>query len=68
MVWTQAEESSDGSGLCDRRRTVLFGLAVAVNYPWERAQPRLYVLPDGAEVDWWMCAAASVADGLTDFR
>ncbi len=53
-----------GSGLRDRRLTVLFGLAVTVNYPWERAQSRLYVLPDGAEVDWWMCAAASVADGL----
>jgi hypothetical protein len=46
------------------RLTVLFGLAVVANYPWERAQSRLYVLPDGAEVGWWMCAAASVADGL----
>ena len=24
----------------------------------------LYVLPGGAEVEWWMCAAASVVDGL----
>ncbi|OQW32789.1 MAG: hypothetical protein A4E19_05370 [Nitrospira sp. SG-bin1] len=50
--------------LLDQRLIVLFGLAVAVNYPWERAQSRLYVLPNGAEVGWWMCAAASVADGL----
>ncbi len=42
----------------------LFVMAVLVNYPWERAQSRLYVLPGGAEVEWWMCATASVADGL----
>lgn len=52
------------SRLLHRRLTVLFGLAVVVNYPWERAQSRLYVLPDGADVEWWMCAAASIADGL----
>ncbi len=52
------------SGLRDRRLTVLFCLAVVVNYPWERVQSRLYVLPSGVEVEWWMCAAASVADGL----
>jgi len=52
------------SHLFDQRLTVLFGLAVVVNYPWERAQSSLYVLRDGAEVEWWMCAAASVADGL----
>ncbi len=53
-----------GSTLLDRRLIVLFSLAVVVNYPWERAQSGLYVLPGGAEVDWWMCAVASVADGL----
>lgn len=42
----------------------LFVVAVLVNYPWERAQSTLYVLPAEAEVQWWMCAAASVADGL----
>lgn len=52
------------SHLLHRRLTVLFGLAVVVNYPWERAQSRLYVLPGGTEVQWWMCATASVADGL----
>jgi hypothetical protein len=52
------------SHLLDQRLTVLFGLAVVVNYPWERGQSRLYVLPGGADVHWWMCAAASVADGL----
>ncbi len=52
------------SHLLHQRLAVLFGLAVVVNYPWERAQSRLYVLPDRAEVEWWMCAAASVADGL----
>ncbi len=45
-------------------RFQLFGLAVLVNYPWERAQSRLYIRPGGAEVQWWMCAMASVADGL----
>jgi hypothetical protein len=50
--------------LLQRRLTALFSLAVVPNYPWERAQSRLYVLPGGAEVQWWMCAAASVADGL----
>lgn len=53
-----------GSALRDRRLAVLFGLAVVANYPWEQAQFHLYVLPGGAEVEWWMCAAASVADGL----
>lgn len=52
------------SHLLNRRLIILFGLAVAVNYPWERTQSRLYVLPGGAEVEWWMCAAASVVDGL----
>ena len=52
------------SHLPHQRLTILFGLAVAVNYPWERAQSGLYVLPDGVEVGWWMCAAASVVDGL----
>jgi hypothetical protein len=52
------------SHLLHRRLTVLFGLAVVVNYPWERAQSRLYVLPGGVDVHWWMCAAASVVDGL----
>jgi hypothetical protein len=52
------------SHLLDQRLTVLFGFAVVVNYPWERAQSSLYVLPGGAEVHWLMCAAASVADGL----
>jgi hypothetical protein len=52
------------SHLLNRRLTVLFSLAVIVNYPWEWAQSRLYVLPNGADVHWWMCAAASVADGL----
>lgn len=42
----------------------LFVVAAIVNYPWERAQSRLYVLPGGADVHWWMCAAASVVDGL----
>lgn len=55
MMWRQ---------LLYRRLTVLFGLAVVVNYPWERAQSRLYVMPGGVEVEWWMCAMASVADGL----
>jgi hypothetical protein len=55
---------SDVEPLLDRRLTVLFGLAVVVNYPWERAQSRLYVLPGGVDVHWWMCASASVVDGL----
>ncbi|MDH4300960.1 MAG: hypothetical protein OEY77_12120 [Nitrospira sp.] len=55
---------AEGGDLLDRRLIVLFSLAVAVNYPWERAQSRLYVLPNEAKVEWWMCAAASVADGL----
>lgn len=52
------------SYLLRRWLTVLFVLAVMVNYAWERAQSPLYVLPGGAEVEWWMCAAASVGDGL----
>jgi hypothetical protein len=50
--------------LLHQRLTVLFGLAVVVNYPWERVQSYLYVLPSGEEVHWWECATASVADGL----
>lgn len=30
-------------------RFQLFALAVLVNYPWERAQSRLYILPGGAK-------------------
>ncbi|MEK6786373.1 MAG: hypothetical protein AABY61_12915 [Nitrospirota bacterium] len=52
------------SHLLHRRLIVLFGLAVAVNYPWERVQSLLYVLPGGVEVEWWICVAASVVDGL----
>jgi len=50
--------------LIDRHLIILFGLAVVVNYPWERAQSGLYILSGGTEVGWWICAVASVADGL----
>jgi len=39
-------------------------MAVVANYPWEQAQSRLYIGVDGNDIAWWMCAAASIADGL----
>ena len=47
-----------------RRLTVLFVGAVLVNYPWERLQSSLYVHPGGVGIPWWLCLAASLADGL----
>lgn len=47
-----------------RRLTMLFVVAVLVNYPWERLQSQLYVHPGGASIPWWLCLAASLADGL----
>jgi hypothetical protein len=43
---------------------MLFVVAVLVNYPWERLQSQLYVYPGGASIPWWLCLAASLADGL----
>lgn len=42
----------------------LYAVAVAINYPWERVQSRLYVGSDGAGIPWWLCLAASAVDGL----
>jgi len=43
---------------------VLFAVAVLVNYPWERLQSQLYVGPGGSIVQWRLCLAASLVDGL----
>lgn len=52
------------SGDLVRFLTTLFVVAVLVNYPWERLQSQLYVHPGGASIPWWLCLAASLADGL----
>ena len=52
------------SHLLNRRLIVLFGLAVAVNYPWERAQSSFYLTKDGTAIPWWHCMLASFGDGL----
>ena len=52
------------SGDLVRRLAMLFIVAVLVNYPWERLQSQLYVRPGGAGIPWWLCLAASLADGL----
>jgi len=43
---------------------MLVVVAVLVNYPWERLQSPLYVHPGRAGIPWWLCLAASLADGL----
>ncbi|WHZ14957.1 MAG: hypothetical protein OJF52_001797 [Nitrospira sp.] len=43
---------------------MLFVVAVLVNYTWERLQSPLYVHPGRASIPWWLCLAASLADGL----
>jgi len=52
------------SGDLVRFLTTLFVVAVLVNYPWERLQSQLYVHPGGVSIPWWLCLAASLADGL----
>ena len=52
------------SGGLVRQLTMLFVVAVLINYPWERLQSPLYVHPGGASIPWWLCLAASLADGL----
>jgi hypothetical protein len=47
-----------------RGLATVYGIAVLVNYPWERVQAQLYVWPDGTSIPWWLCAAASLVDGL----
>jgi hypothetical protein len=44
--------------------TVLFAIAVLLNYPWERAQAALYIALDGSTIPPWLCFAASLVDGL----
>jgi hypothetical protein len=43
---------------------MLVVVAVLVNYPWERLQSQLYVHSGGVSIPWWLCLAASLADGL----
>lgn len=59
-----ASSSEHWSGDLVRRLTMLFVVAVLVNYPWERLQSPLYVHSGGASIPWWLCLAASLADGL----
>lgn len=47
-----------------RQLIAVYLIAVLVNYPWERAQAQLYVGPAGVMVEWWLCLAASLADGV----
>lgn len=42
----------------------IFIVSVILNFPWERAQSRLYIMADGTAIPWWHCAFASVGDGL----
>ena len=56
--------SEHWSGDLVRRLTMLFVVAVLVNYPWERLQSPLYVHSDGDSIPWWLCLAASLVDGL----
>lgn len=59
---TSSSEHSPGDLV--RLLTTIFVVAVLVNYPWERLQSPLYVYPGGASIHWWLCLAASLADGL----
>lgn len=51
-------------GVDPHRLSHIYVAAVLINYPWERAQAQLYVWPDGASIPSWLCAAASLVDGL----
>ena len=44
--------------------TILFVLAVAVNYPWELAQRPLYAGAVGLGAALWHCLIAALGDGL----
>ena len=59
-----ASSSEHWSGDLVRQVTMLVVVAVLVNYPWERLQSPLYVHPGRAGIPWWLCLAASLADGL----
>lgn len=59
-----ASSSEHSPGDLVRLLTTIFVVAVLVNYPWERLQSPLYVYPGGASIPWWLCLAASLADGL----
>lgn len=56
--------SEHWSGDLVRRLSMLFVVAVLVNYPWERLQSQLFVDPGRASIPWWLCFAASLIDGL----
>ena len=47
-----------------RTLTVVFLVAVAVNYPWELAQALLYAWPGDTRNPWWHCFVASLGDGV----
>jgi hypothetical protein len=47
-----------------RTLTVVFLVAVAVNYPWELAQAPLFAWPGDTRNPWWHCFVASLGDGV----
>jgi len=59
-----ASSSEHWCGDLVRQLTMIFFLSFLVNYPWERLQSPLYVYLGGASIPWWLCLAASLADGL----
>jgi len=53
-----------GGGRLWRILSVVFVVAVAVNYPWEMLQSSLYVVDPGATPKWLHCLVASLGDGV----
>lgn len=60
----QIQPSEDCAVLLRTLLARIFGVAIVLNYPWERAQAQLYLSPQGADIAWWQCFVASLVDGF----
>ncbi len=47
-----------------RMLSMLFAVAVAMNYPWELAQAPLFAGHENFAAIWWHCFVASLGDGV----
>ncbi len=58
------QQSTAGIAALSRRLSILFTVAVVINYPWELAQAPLYAGGNDLSAMWWHCFVASLGDGV----
>ncbi len=53
-----------GIAALSRMLSILFAVAVMLNYPWELAQAPLFAGHENFAAIWWHCFVASLGDGV----